>query len=687
MVKGARILVVEDSATQAEALAALLRANHYTAEIASDGDIALERIAHEHFDLVLSDVMMKRVSGYELTRRVRGELGRRDVPVVLLTSLHDPLAIIRGLECGADNYITKPYDEDQLLARIRNVLDRSKSRRASRSSTGAEISFLGSTFIIPSEKEQILDLLLSSVEDVVHAHQALQESQRQLATAHAELADAHAQLSDHAIHLERRERLSSEKYRILMHADLNGIVELDVGGNVLEANPQAGALFGVHPEALTGRSFETLFRDTEARVLRTRLGELCSVGTLELPELRIEPAGAEPRYCELRASTVEVAPGERLLLAVLRDVTERKIALDAVRESRDTLQALIDASPLAIIAVDVDGIVTLWNDAAERTFGWTAEGVLGHPLPFIPEDRAQQAAELRAALLAGRVEKLETVLRTRAGELIDVSLWAAQVRDEQDRIRSLVALLADTSERKALEQQLIQSQKLEAVGTLAGGIAHDFNNILTAISGYTELLLEDPRQPEDARADLRWIQQAASRATALTRQLLTFSRKQVLQPTVVDVNAVVAELEMMLRPLIREDIELIVETESNLANVLADAGQLQQVLLNLVINARDALPHGGRIRVTTANVTLGPDDVGRLPFPVPPGAYVAVFVEDNGIGMDESVREHIFEPFFSTKPKDKGTGLGLSIAYGIIKQSGGCMRVESEVGRGTTITI
>jgi two-component system, cell cycle sensor histidine kinase and response regulator CckA len=250
----------------------------------------------------------------------------------------------------------------------------------------------------------------------------------------------------------------------------------------------------------------------------------------------------------------------------------------------------------------------------------------------------------------------------------------------------LEMIAEDVTDRRALEEQFRQAQKMEAVGRLAGGVAHDFNNLLMVISGYTEVLLEEFRADDPLQGKVQAIQQAADRATTLTRQLLAFSRKQFLELKVVDVNAIVSDMERLLRPLIGETIELTTRLTSGVGQTRADAGQLEQVIMNLVVNSRDAMPRGGKITIQTSEATFEAH-ASREHGLVAPGSYIVLTVSDTGLGMDAETQSRIFEPFFTTKEKGKGTGLGLSTVYGIVKQSGGYIFADSGVGRGTRFRI
>jgi two-component system cell cycle sensor histidine kinase/response regulator CckA len=303
-----------------------------------------------------------------------------------------------------------------------------------------------------------------------------------------------------------------------------------------------------------------------------------------------------------------------------------------------------------------------------------------------PDDIAAVTAAAQEARTTGVGRRLEYRVRHKSGEWRVLESTASPVRNAAGAVEKLVIVNRDITERRELEQQLVLSQRLEAVGKLSGGIAHDFNNLLGVIIGYSEALQQsiDPENP--LREAIDEIQKAGQRAATLTQQLLAFSRKQVLEPKILDLNSIVEDMRKMLRRLIGEDIELNFNMPADLGRVKADRGQLEQVILNLAVNARDAMPHGGELRIETANAQLGEKDVLRYRYVIP-GRYIVLKVSDTGVGMDAKTKSHIFEPFFTTKEKGKGTGLGLATVYGIVKQSGGYIWLESEPGQGTTFRI
>jgi PAS domain S-box-containing protein len=374
----------------------------------------------------------------------------------------------------------------------------------------------------------------------------------------------------------------------------------------------------------------------------------------------------------------------RLLGRTLRRAAERHAAGQAAAR----LAAVVEQSSDAICALAPDGTVVSWNPAAARTYGYTADEMVGEPVFRLaaPEHAAGLRGLLDTVLRGERVEAVDTEQLRRDGGRISVSLSLAPVLDAAGRVRYASLIARDVTERKRLEEEFRQAQKLEVVGRLAGGVAHDFNNLLTAIRGTAELLLADMGEGHPMRADLQVITQASERAASLTRQLLAFSKQQAAQPRVVDLNGVVAGADRILRRLVGAGVELVTVLSPETGSVRVDPVQVEQVLTNLALNARDAMPGGGRLLVQTREVAV-PAGGSPLWPGVPAGPHAMLAVSDNGTGMDDATRSRIFEPFFTTKPPGKGTGLGLATVYGIVQQSGGHVLVHTGEGEGTTFQI
>jgi len=389
---------------------------------------------------------------------------------------------------------------------------------------------------------------------------------------------------------------------------------------------------------------------------------------------------------------VELADGPATL-AYFFDVSERRRAEEELRQTNEKLNALVQCCPVPIALLDRNGLVQVWNPAAERTYGWSASESLGRINPMVGEaDREEFFRNIRTAMESG-IEGAEARRRRKDGSPIDIAIWAAPVRDASGDPAGVIALTLDITERRRTEEalrrsqeQLRHAQKMEAVGRLAGGVAHDFNNLLTAISGFAELLRSQVRGESAATESVSEIQRAVERAAALTRQLLTFSRQQALNPTVLDLNEIVGNMDRMLSRLVSPAVRVESHLAPDLGRVRADTSQLEQVISNLVVNANDAMGDGGRLTLATSNVDLPHPMVGPRSV-VPSGRYVVLEVTDTGTGMDETVVSRLFDPFFTTKERGKGTGLGLSTVYGIVTQSGGHVHVESRVGAGSTFLV
>jgi PAS domain S-box-containing protein len=382
-----------------------------------------------------------------------------------------------------------------------------------------------------------------------------------------------------------------------------------------------------------------------------------------------------------------------LVLAVIAPLmlSQRSIRLlGRARDSEERFRTMFDSAPIGIAVRDLDGRVLSTNPAFERMIGYTEEELVGrdHTSLFPPEDAAE-ARRLHDELVAGgNGYEREERLAAKDGHEVWSRVAVTLVRDAGQRPQFVLKMAQDVTQHKLLEDQLQQAQKMEAIGRLAGGVAHDFNNLLTAISGFANLVL-DRLHPADSEIadDVREIDKAAQRAHSLTRQLLAFSRKQLLQPQILSLNDVVGDMDTMLRRLIGENIEIVTSYGSGLSRVKADPGQLQQVIVNLVVNARDEMPDGGKLSIETKNVVVGSDEAPATGGERRAGSFVALTIRDTGRGMDAETKARLFEPFFTRKDVGKGTGLGLAMVYGIVKQSDGFIDVESEPGEGAAFTI
>lgn len=568
MDRGIDTLLVGNGRIQAETVRPILEKGNYRVFQAEDGGKALEMLKELRFAVILSDIEMPGMNGYEFCRKVKGDPATRDIPLILLSALPAPGGIIAGLECGADNFIARPFEADRLLAWIKHHLAGMGSRMAGSSRAGLELYFAGHKHFPAAERMRMLDILLSTYESAVQKNKKLGEARREL--------------------------------------------------------------------ELIGNSRKTKIRESEAHHSREKRAR---IKTQE--ELR----GAMAR--------------EAMVLRTL---------------------------PLAFFYArpEKDGLHIEWvSEGVEKLCGCMSSEFLDTRNLWLsrihPEDKAKVLADIVRLRETGT---MSTEYRWRAGEgQYRWFLANAVITDGH-----ALGLWLDISERKALELQFRQSQKMEAVGRLAGGIAHDFNNLLTAIEGYAGFLLHSLAPDDERRGDAEEIKKAAEGASSLTRRLLLFSRRQVLQLRVLDCNAVIRDTQKMLKRLIGENIDLALELAKEECRVKADPGQLEQIITNLIVNARDAMPKGGKATIKTENVELG-EQHSRMHMEMRRGPHVMISVADTGCGMDSDVLSHLFEPFFTTKEAGKGTGLGLATVYGIVKQSGGNIYVYSEPGLGTTFKI
>jgi len=487
---------------------------------------------------------------------------------------------------------------------------------------------------------------------------------------------------------------SEEKYLLLLNSTAEGIYGLDLEGRCTFCNPACLRLLGYQaPEDLLGKNMHALVHHTRADgtpyseedsqiYAAVHEGEASHVAEEVL--WRADGTNFPSMYWSLPMYKAGVLVGA---VVSFLDISEQRRAEQALRDSEEKYRELVENATYGIYRSDWKGNLLDVNPALVAMLGYSSKSELmtRNLDSDIYENPADRVSILSMFETRGRVDSAEANWKRKDGRTISVQISGGQVRGKDGQVSHFEVIVEDITKRRSLEEQLRQAQKMEAVGLLAGGISHDFNNHLSVILGNADLLLEKT-QAGKLQHYAEEIKKATLRAAQLTRQLLAFSRKQVLYPALLDLNAVVNDIAKILRRIIGEDVQIVIEGETNLASVQADHGQVEQILMNLATNARDAMPNGGKFTVRTENAELGPADVARYPY-VRPGRYVRLSVSDTGAGMSGEVRSRAFEPFFTTKPQGRGTGLGLATVYGIVKQSGGYVWISSALGAGSTFDI
>jgi len=490
----------------------------------------------------------------------------------------------------------------------------------------------------------------------------------------------------------------------ILEAIPDAVAAVNQQGVIIQVNAQAEAMFGYTRDELIGQRVETLVPERHRGQHNTHREHFHQQPKIRRMGSGLDLYGRRRDGAEfpVEISLSPVATGNgSVVLSVIRDISDRKRIeeqlrqaneeLDRrksreVRESQNRLALIVDSSQDAIIGKNLDGIVTHWNKGAEEIYGYTAQEMIGQPISRLaPPEKSDEISEILQKIRKGqRVEYFESVRVTKDKRKLNVSISVSPIHDEEGHVVGASTIARNITAQKRVEDQLRQSQKMEAVGRLAGGVAHDFNNLLGIVSACSELLRS--RVEPDAVEYIDNIHEASKRGAALTRQLLSFSRRQPVQTQVLDLNDRLKDVSKLLKPLMGDDVEISLLPRVGAAIVEADPGQMDQVVVNLAVNARDAMPRGGRLIIETALFDFDESFVREHP-PMKAGRYVMLAISDNGIGMDETTRSRIFEPFFTTKEVGKGTGLGLATVYGIIKQSGGHVWVYSEVGQGTTFKV
>jgi PAS domain S-box-containing protein len=605
----ATLLHVDDNAASRRALSRILRAAGFDVWEAATGSEALQLAAGKP-DLVVLDVVLPDLDGREVCRHIKSDPATAATPVLLLSGVAvSTPERVHGLEGGADAYLTKPVEPEELVAHAKALL---RVRRA---------------------EEQL--------------------------------------------------RQSEQRFRALIEKSFDAFVLLTAEGTIRYASPAVVRILGHTPDQVVGQHATAWSHPDDVAALQAQL-ESClrQPGQTVTVQQRCRHADGSWRWVEATGTNLLDDPSVGAIVCNFRDITEQRRAEEALRESERRYRLLFERNLAAILLTQVDGQVLDCNAAFLHLLGFDSRAqVLGqsaHAFYFDPADRDTLLVRLRAQQFLGNCE---VRFRHRNGSpvwvLANISLVPGDAGPEL-----VFGTFMDVTERRALGDQLRHAQKMEAVGRLASGVAHEFNNLLTVIGSFSQELLDTLLESDPRRELVLVIDKAAARGGALTGQLLAFSRKQPHQAIVLDLNGLVRNLEPMLRRLLGADIQLTLALAPDLGHVRADPGQLEQVLLNLTLNARDAMPHGGQLTLETRNCVL--DEAHAE---VCPGPYTLLVVADTGCGMDPPTQARIFEPFFTTKEVGKGTGLGLATVYGIVQQSGGHIEVESALGVGTTFRI
>jgi len=635
-----QVLLVDDDPIQLKLSRLRLEEAGYRVVTAGNADEALEKTHAEPPDAILSDVWMGEVDGFNLCRKVRENPRFANVPVILL-SAHCDDAKDRELSArvGATQLVARTPDFDAELAALETTLNQAAPVACEASGTALY--------------EQMLRRNASQITRLIGQVQS-----------------------------------AENRYRMLFEHASDPIALLTPDGVILEANRRCQTLVGVPAERFVGRHLAEFAAPGHAASGLAEFRRVLAGGGGRTATIALQNANGDKLLMEFALSTLEIA-GEPTVLSIGRDVTLERLAREELAAAEARYRSLVERIPDVIWTATPEGRIVFATPNLARVMGYTpeeldAQSIAQREQIVHPDERQMFRDALAAFREHGRPFDIEYRILRRDDRYTWVRNRIIGWR-EQDGVRLVEGIMSDINDRKLLELSLHQAQKMEAIGQLTGGIAHDFNNILAAILTNSHLLMESLEG--DARhADANEIREAAERAAALTRQLLAFSRRQVLEPIVVDLNHALDGVKRMLCRVIGEDIALTLVPAPDLGAVRVDLGQLEQVIMNLAVNARDAMPAGGRLTLETANVDLLEEydaNEGR----VPAGQYVMLAVSDTGCGMDAGTRSRIFEPFFTTKEVGKGTGLGLSTCYGIVKQSGGHIWVYSEVGHGSVFKI
>jgi PAS domain S-box-containing protein len=643
------ILIVDDDEDSRVFLERELRGQHYSTESAANGVEALEKAYQWHPDLIISDILMPEMNGFELCRMIKTDEQLRNIPFIFYTATFvDQKDEKLAMSLGASRFLIKPVEPADFSRIIGEVINQYEKNKLS-----------------------VPDQPLAEMKDLC---------QMQMESLARKLDKKVQELDKERKTLREREWT----FRYLFESSHDVILFTDRAGNIMNINPRAEQLTGYTQSELSKMNiFDDLIIAEDHSMIRKVIQDIFE-GRSQTYVERWKTKEGEIIWFE-GLSVPRLSPNGEVLstFCTLRDITDRKRAEEELRKSECKFRELFDSTLDGVYQTDANGVFTMMNRAGATILGYKSpEEIIGsNVLEYWrnPKNRAAFLSELksRKSVSAYPVES-----RRKNGDPIQLELSSSIIEDEKGNLLGVEGILRDVTERKELEEQLLQAQKMEAVGQLAGGIAHDFNNILTAIIGFCYMLEKQSEQSIEAQEFINDIHKAANRAADLTNGLLAFSRKQVLTVRPININETIENLEKILRRVIGEDIEIIILIYDENIIINADKAQLEHVLINLATNARDAMPDGGTLTIATSTVQIGEELIGEKP-----GPYAVIAVSDTGTGISKDLQSRIFEPFFTTKEVGKGTGLGLATVYGVVKQHGGFINLYSEPGAGSTFKI
>jgi two-component system NtrC family sensor kinase len=656
-----KVLIVDDNANDRKLLRLNLESHGCDTVIeARDGQEGLELARAHRPDLIISDALMPHMDGFQFLHLIKSDEELRAIPFVFHSSVYTGLKDEElASNLGAEAFIPKPKEPEEFWTELAGTLERVAT---------------GTKKPPPSEPMEEEKEYLRKYSGVVAAK--LEEKVRDLEENLARRKEAEEALR------------KSEQF---LNNIIENIPDMIFVKDARELrfilfNRAGEELLGYSREELAGKNDDDVFAPHEAEFFTGKDREVISNGSLvDIPEETIRTRNKGTRVLHTKKIPIpDEAGNPQYLLGISEDITERKQA----EEELLILSSAIEQSPAAIVITDAKGNIEFVNPKFTQITGYLPDEVRGSNPRILKSGKTppEEYKRLWDTISSGMVWHGEFLNKNKNGELFWECATISPVKNQQGVITHYIAIKEDITDRKKLEEQLRHAQKMEAVGTMAGGIAHDFNNILTVIIGFGSILERKMAKGDPLRTHMSQILSAADRAANLTRSLLTFGRSKPIAMKQADLNQIVKGIDKMLRRLIREDIELRLNLAQGDLAMMADTGQIEQVLMNLVTNAQDAMPGGGIISITTGMATMD-EEFRRVHGYGDPGDYALLVFADTGMGIEESVRERIFEPFFTTKDVGKGTGLGLSVCYGIIKLHGGYINCYSEPGRGTTFRI